>query len=153
MAARKNTGTKASAAKGTKGKGKGKAAAAAKPERKPRARKEGLRLPQIRVLHVLSKAKGPLSRTAISEKCGNKTTVVVGRAVGYSDPAKRKAFEQTKDGGGEPGNPCPSLLTLGYVTEKELDVDGAKETVIELTAKGRKAFQQLGKVSLPALRD
>lgn len=149
------TKTAAKAAKMTRDEVKGlKPSANGKPAaREPRARKEGLRVPQIRVLQVLTKSKGPLSRSAISVKCGNKTTVVVGRAVGYSDPARRATFEQTKDGGGSPGSPCPSLLTLGYVKERELDVEGVSETVLELTPKGAKAFQALGKVVLPPLRD
>lgn len=113
--------------------------------------RRGLRIPQMRVLQVLFQARGPLSRVEISKRCGNKTTVVVGRAIGYSDPDKRTVFEQTTDGGGSPGNPCPSLLTLGYVTEAELDVDGVKETAVSLTPTGRVAASRLPK--LPPLRD
>lgn len=108
--------------------------------------RRGLTLPQIRVMRVLYRARGPLTRTKISERCGNRTTIVVGRAVGYSDPVKRRAFEQTRDGGGSPGNPCKSLLTLGYVREKELDIDGYAEIVIELTAAGRRVYERLPKV-------
>lgn len=111
-----------------------------------------LSTPQLRVLRVLGAAKGPLSRSEISRRCGNKTVVVVGRAVGYSDPAKRLQFEQTKDGGGTPGQPYPSLLTLVYVVEKELDVDGLKETVLELTLAGREALEEAKTIELPPLR-
>lgn len=114
----------------------------------PKSRKDGLRLPQIRVLNVLAKKGSALSRSKISQLCGNKTTVVVGRAVGYSDPVKRKAFESTKDGGF-----TKSLLSLGYVREIELDIDGAKETAIEITASGKKAFDKAGVTKMPALRD
>lgn len=112
-----------------------KAAVAEKTERKT---KTGLRIPQVRVLLVLTKAKGPLTRGKISEKCGNKTAVVVGRAVGYSDPEKRAAFRETRDGkiAGTP------LLDLKYVREKELDVDGVKELVVEITAAGKKALEK-----------
>lgn len=108
----------------------------------------GLRLPQVRVLQVLSQAKGPLTRGKISDRCGNKTQVVVGRAIGYSDPEKRVAFEQTSDGGF-----TASLLTLGYVREIPLDIDGIEETAIAMTDAGRRAFKALGKLSLPPLRD
>ena len=113
----------------------------------------GLRLPQVRVLQVLAAAKGPLTRSKVSSRCGNKTDVVVGRAVGYSDPTKRSAFEQTKDGGGEPGKPCPSLLTLGYVTEVEVDLDGVSETGLLITDKGRRALKALGELQLPPVHD
>ena len=117
-------------------------------------RYDGLRLPQVRVLQVLaSVARGTLTRTKISERCGNKTNVVVGRAIGYSDPEKRTAFEQTKDGGGRPGKPCPSLLTLGYVREVEVDVDGVTETGVVITPSGRKALEALGQVDLPPMKD
>lgn len=118
-----------------------------------RASKTGLRIPQIRVMQVLAAVAGALSRGEISKRCGNKTSVVVGRAIGYSDAEKRASFEQTPDGGGSPGNPCPSLLTLGYVVEDEIEVDGVKETVVELTEAGRKAYADLGEVDLPPLRD
>lgn len=99
--------------------------------------------PQQRVLEALFNANGPLTRTVLSAICGNKTQVMVGRAVGYSDPIKRAAFEQTKDGGGSPGNPCPSLLTLGYVEEIALDIDGLIEVAVKLTASGRLIAQQI----------
>ncbi len=114
--------------------------------------KPALRLPLVRVLKALYNAKGPLSRTRISAKIGNRTNVLTCRAVGYSDPEKRAAFEQTRDGGGSSGNPSPSLLTLGYVRERELDIDGVIEDVVELTAAGRRAYEALGNIKLPPLR-
>lgn len=112
------------------------------------AKEKGLSLPQLRVLDCLYRSKGPLSRGRMSERIGNKTVVVVGRAVGYSDPERRAAFENTKDGGFR-----PSLLTLGYVEEVQLDIDGLIETVVSLTKKGREAFKALGPVELPPLKD
>lgn len=111
-------------------------------------RDKGLSIPQVRVLQVLYRSRGPLTRAKISEWIGNKTQVVVGRAVGYSDPAKRQTFEQTIDGGYR-----PSLLTLEYVEEDELDIDGLIEVVVRLTPKGRAAFEALGHVELPPLRN
>ncbi len=113
-----------------------------------RTQKDGLTIPQIRVLQVLAKSKGPINRAKISERCGNKTTVVVGRAVGYGDPEKRAKFEQSKDGGFR-----PSLLTLKYVRETELDIDGIKETGVEITHRGKVALAKLGRINLPELRD
>ena len=109
-----------------------------------RESRDSLPTPQIRVMQVLARAKGPLTRAKISDRIGYQTGVVAGRAIGYSDPDKRAAFEQTKDGGGSPGNPCPSLLTLGYVREHALDIDGLVETGVELTPKGRQAYHDLG---------
>lgn len=113
-----------------------------------------LRVPQIRVLQALAQlTAGGLTRATLSEIIGNKTGVVVGRAVGYSDPAKRTAFEQTKDGGGSPGNPCPSLLTLGLVEEKEVDKDGLAVAVVSITELGRQTLSSLGTIDLPPIRD
>lgn len=111
-------------------------------------------VPQIRVLQVLARAKGPLSRLKLSDKIGNKTQVVVGRAIGYSDPVKRAAFEQTKDGGGSLGAPSPSLLTREYVREVSIEVeDGINELCIIITSEGREALESLGDIQLPPLRD
>lgn len=111
-----------------------------------------LPIPQIRVLLALLGADGPLTRADLSELIGNKTNVVAGRAVGYSDPVKRLAFEQTKDGGGSPGKPFPSLLSAGYVREEVL-VGDITETVIHLTKEGRSIAEQLQDIELPPLRD
>lgn len=123
----------------------------------PGRSREGLTLPQIRVLQVLVRAKkrnkGLLTRSKISEVIGNKTTVVVGRAIGYSDAQKRKKFEQTKDGGGAPGKPRPSLLTLGYVREIDINEVDLVETAVEVTAKGERAFAKYAGAKLPPLRD
>lgn len=113
-----------------------------------RIRRAGLRLPQVRVMQVLAEAHGPLTRGKISRRCGNKTDVVVGRAIGYSDPAKRAAFEQTKDGGF-----TESLLTKGYVREIPLDIDGVVENTVTLTDEGRTALGGLGILDLPPLKD
>lgn len=114
----------------------------------------GLALPQVRVLHCLASARkgAGLSRAELSRRIGNKTNVVVTRAVGYVDPDKRAAFEQTNDGGHR-----PSLLTLGYVEEYPIDIDGVAELVVRLTDAGRKAFEALrdapGGLELPPLNN
>lgn len=111
-----------------------------------------LSLGKKRVLQVLAAARGPLTRAKIQSKLGVSSTYVA-KSVGLSDPEKREAFEQTKDAGGKPGEPCPSLLTLGYVREFELVIleDGINELTVEITQEGRKAFEALGGASLPPL--
>lgn len=108
-------------------------------------KKSGMTTPQIRVLQILKAAKegGGLSRGEISRRGGYDTPVCLSRAIGYSDPDKRRAFEQTKDGGGEPGKPFPSLITLGFVYESEIDVEGLKETIVSLTPAGVAAYEDL----------
>lgn len=110
-------------------------------------RDEELSIPQIRVLRALVASDGPLSRAKLSDRTGNETQVMVGRAVGYSDPIKRAKFEQTKDGGYR-----KSLLSLGYVRELTLDIDGLKEVVVELTPAGRLALVRHKDVKLPPIR-
>jgi hypothetical protein len=58
-------------------------------------------------------------------------------AIGYSDAKKRAAFEKTKDGGFR-----PSLITLKYIREVELDIDGAKERGLLITPLGREALKK-----------
>lgn len=118
--------------------------------RKGKRTTDGLPIPQLRVLQVLLAAKGPLARVRISEKCGNKTHVVVGRAIGYTDPKRRANFEQTKDGGKR-----ASLLTLGFVRERRINVEGVWELVVELTDEGREyAMSVIDDInSLPPLRN
>lgn len=126
------------------------------PEKPKKPVKVNLRVPQLRVLQVLATLAPGLgmTRARLSDVIGNKTGVVAGRAVGYSDPTKRSAFEQTKDGGGSPGKPCPSLLTLGLVTETVLLLDGGIEEVhVQITDSGRQVLADLGNVKLPPLRD
>ncbi len=106
-----------------------------------------LRVPQIRVLQVLVANPHAMTRGEISEQTGNKTDVMVGRAIGYSDPVKRAAFEQTKDGGF-----TASLLTLKYVTEHRLEIEeGVFETRYNVTPAGRKALANLGDIELPPI--
>lgn len=116
----------------------------------PEARWGGLSLPQVRVLQALSNAKGPLTRGKLSDRIGNKTDVVVGRAVGYDDPTKRAAFEQSKDGGFR-----KSLQTLGYVKRDEIQVEDGmpREIVYELTPEGAAALEALGELDLPPLKE
>lgn len=100
-----------------------------------RAPKEGLRVPQIRILRALEKANKPLTRNAIVEKVtqGDSPT-----ATGYSlGPTNPDLFAKYQK---ECGYPC--LLLLKYVKMHNLDIDGVKETVFEITAAGRKALEK-----------
>lgn len=98
--------------------------------------------PQVRVLRCLAECPGWMSKPKLCQKLNNSSTLV-GKTIGYSDPVNRAAFEQTKDGGGKPGKPFPSLLTLGYVEETVIDVEGVKETCYQCSANGRAALAEL----------
>lgn len=108
--------------------------------KKPRKVKdpERLRVPHLRVLRVLYKSAGPLCRRIISQRTGNATEVMVGRAIGYSDPKKRASFLLTKDG----ITAGLSLLDRGFVQEIEIDIDGLKELGVEITELGRLAYEE-----------
>lgn len=112
-------------------------------------------IPQIRVMQALANAKGPLTRVKIAEKIGAKSTVLVGRAIGYLDDAARAEFEQTKIAGGSPGNPCLSLLSRGFLEVIDLSApeDGINESVYRLSPLGEEAYRELGDIDLPPLRD
>lgn len=126
----------------TKGKKDKKETTKPATERKPRARKEGLRSFQVRILKCLAKAKGPLTRTQISEKApAHPTNQTNLWGIGLVDPDKRKEAEKKTQ--------IPSLLTLGFVRERmipgELNdkgEEGRKERVYEITASGRKAMEK-----------
>ncbi len=105
-----------------------------------------LRTHQIRVLRCLAAAAGPLSRSKISERVGI-TQTVVARALGYEDPDKRAAFEANDPCGG-----YPSLLTLGYCSFQELDIDGLLETAYEPTKSGFQALEVVKHIVIPPPR-
>lgn len=110
-------------------------------------RGEELSLPQVRVLRALAAASGPLTRMKLTTRIGFETDSAAGRAVGYSDPIKRAKFERSQYGGYR-----KSLLSLGYVRELTLDIDGLKEVVVELTPAGRLALVRHKDVKLPPIR-
>lgn len=105
------------------------------PESSPRPRKEGLRKPQVRILDALAKAKGPLSRGKIIERITqNGKATAIGDALGCKDVALREARDAQVG--------YKSLLSQKLVRQLDLDVDGHKETVYEMTAAGRKALEK-----------
>ena len=63
---------------------------------------------------------------------------------------KRKTFENSKDGGFR-----KSLLSLGHVREDDvqIEIDGPSETVLQITASGKKALKANSNGKLPPLRD
>lgn len=121
---------------------------AAKPssngEANPRARKNGLRTAQVRILEALVKAKGPATKGRLCSICAPtfptaaKHQAWMGDPLGGVDPVARQAAEE-KAG-------YLSLLTLKYV---KMDVIGGddvpKERVYEITAAGRKALEAVSK--------
>jgi hypothetical protein len=98
---------------------------------KPRARKGGLRLPQVRILRAIKDR--PLTRTKIIAKITQEgKATAIGFALGPVDKGRYTAY--TAQCG------YKSLLALGYVRPVVIDVDGKKETLYEATAAGKKAI-------------
>lgn len=106
-------------------------------------RKKGLSVPQLRVLRALDASRGPLSRKKLAEATHTNATYV-SWAVGRSEPELRVKFENTRDGGFR-----PSLLSLGYVEEILLDIDGVQERCVALTAAGKKATDDTAYIIIP----
>ncbi len=102
---------------------------------------------QIEVLRVLAQARGPITRTSISERYKSGKGCYLGyvcRLLGFEDARKRLAYESQKHGWGTPEQPFPSLLTRGYVRPVELSCDGAApETGWIITPEGRKALASI----------
>lgn len=111
-------------------KAKGKAAAKKAPV--TRAKKEGLRKPQVRILQCLSKGK-EMSRADISEKAPVDVAACV-EYLGSDDAAVRKANDAKH---------FPSLISLGFVTHKAYPTEAGGEgpTMYQITAKGRTALK------------
>lgn len=100
--------------------------------REPRAKKEGLRKAQIRILAALTKAKSPLTRKEIAEKapCDLANTVEL---IGSKDTDKRAANDEKH---------FPCLLTLKFVKDTE---DEEKGTVYSITPAGKTALAAASK--------
>lgn len=93
--------------------------------RSPRAKKDGLRKPQVAVLKTLSKSSKPLSWAQICEKAGTDPSSATS-LMGSKDPATRAANDKRK---------FPCLLTLKAVKLGTPDESGP--TVYEITPTGR----------------
>jgi hypothetical protein len=104
-----------------------------------------LSVAQLKVLALLATCRGPMSRTNIGDRLNKlgvgyvRAGIIVGEAVGYSDPVKRKKFEDSKAGG---SGKKPSLLTLGFLSEKRYDIDGVSELGLKITPEGRAFLAQ-----------
>lgn len=97
----------------------------------PRAKKEGLRAAQVRILHVLGKAKQPLTKVELAEKA-------------ETDPTKMGVFVGPRDGESKTTSerwPFPGLYELGYVKVEQFEE--YRGQVVTITAKGRKALEDL----------
>lgn len=110
----------------------------------PRAKKDGLRKPQIRILKTLSKNSKPLTRSEIADKAPVDVATCV-EYLGSDDDSVRKANDKKH---------FPSLVTLGFVKatdgspKKGKDgtfSDNAGPTEYSITATGRKALEAAGK--------
>lgn len=109
-----------------------KAAATPKAETNGRARKDGLRKAQIRILQLLSKASNPLTRPEIAKKApcdlANCTELI-----GSHNDDVRKANDAKH---------FPSLRSLGFVRVEVHDIDGKDVFHHSITATGRKALEK-----------
>lgn len=113
-----------------------KAAAAAAPAEKkapaPRAKKEGLRAPQERILKTL--LAGESTRKQLAEKATFDVTMGT-EYLGSSDDEVR-IKNDTKH--------FPSLISLGFVkAEEHEDSEGRKQTFYKITAEGKKAAAKI----------
>ncbi len=101
-----------------------------------RAKKEGLRKPQIKILKALLASKGPLSRRRIAEAISADPTRItdvwdpIGTTTEEDQPAQDERLGYR------------SLMSLKFLRRKELELDGHKEVVFELTPAGRKAAEK-----------
>lgn len=104
---------------------------------------------KIRVLHALAELDewGSFSPNTLAEIIGCKSLKYITIAVGLVDPDKRAIYEQHKECGGSPGNPNPSLITLGYITSSELDIDGKMERSYAITPLGRQVAASIPKLA------
>lgn len=116
-------------------------------------KKHVLSLPQKRVLKILYDSHGPITRARVAVRLGTGNQVYVGKAVGFSDPQRRYEFERSKEGGGRPEFPNLSLLSLGYIVEVDVNVDGISETGLLITDEGKAAFESLPPDAIPPMRN
>jgi hypothetical protein len=113
-------------------------AKAAKTDKTPkteRAKKDGLRKPQERILKFLLKKPDGQNRNQISAgaPCDLANCVEL---LGSHDPVKREANDAKH---------YPSLLSLGYIkAEQHEATEGRDQIIYKLTAAGRKAAEKIG---------
>lgn len=115
-------------------------------EKAPRAKKDGLRKPQVRALAALAKLKEgqTLGRAGLSD-AAKIDPAWVSATVGSADAESRAACEARN------GYKC--LITLGFAKSKVIDVEGKKEAAYSITPAGRKALEKALKAQAAAAKD
>lgn len=98
------------------------------------AKECGLRKPQVRILRALADNGGWMDRKTIAQKAPVDVATCV-EYIGSHDDAKRKKNDEKH---------FPSLISLGYLTAEQHDVNGRDRIVYSVTAEGRKALQAIG---------
>lgn len=101
-----------------------------------RAKKEGIRNPQVRILKLLAKSSKPLDRATISAKA-EVDSAFCSQYLGRLDADKRAAADKTYG--------FPSLITLSAIKAEKHDVDGKDTVVFSITATGRKLLEKTEK--------
>ena len=95
---------------------------------------------QIQVLQLLADG-ALLDRAALYDRLGFTQHSGLNDILGRMDPDKRAKNDQR----------YPSLLTLGYVIIKRLDIDGVWENCYEITPSGKKALEVILSQELTAM--
>ena len=122
------------------------------PTIRQRLKQLGITTAQARVIQILGRANAPMTRPAIAESGGNRTAVVVRKAIGYTDPELRRKFREKANDPtlrkklGYYGVP---LLDLGMVREWVINRNYGDVHVIELTPKGRSVYKAIAEISIP----
>lgn len=98
-----------------------------------RVKKEGLRIPQVRILEAVSKAADGLTRSQISTNA--KVDPAMQHYLGPVDPARVES-QAVKEG-------FPSLLSLKYLKQSKQDVDGKDVILYTITKAGQNALAKL----------
>ncbi len=99
--------------------------------------KRTLSVPQVRILLELEEIDplGGISRQRISDRIGYVSSVPVYQEVGWVDLSKRTAWEKKVH------RKC--LLSLGYVREVTIDIEGRTERIIQITDEGRTVLEDI----------
>jgi PAB1-binding protein PBP1 len=95
-------------------------------------KKEGLRVPQVRILQALSDEKARTKKQIVKDS--GVDLAYCTEWIGSNNPDIR-AKNDAKH--------FPSLITLGYVRAEKMDVDGKDVFVYEITSKGKKIAAKL----------
>lgn len=99
--------------------------------------KRSLSVPQVRILLELEEidSLGGISRQRISDRIGYASSVPVYQEIGWVDLAKRVAWETKTQ------RKC--LLSLKYVCEVTIDIEGKAERIIQITEEGRAELKKI----------